>query len=358
MKALSLELSNSFIFKMKKKITFFEIIFWLIFLVFLFASPILLSGFDDNFNWQNVFHSWRNFVVVIVILLLHHFVLVKKFFSEKKWLPYLFSVTVLIFGMVIFSVIFFKDSPPPKILNNFPPKPIKPLPPFVSILILSVLGISLDAGFRLFQNFTKAEQQKMLLEKEKAENQLVFLRNQISPHFFMNTLNNIHSLVEIDAEKAQNAIVKLSTLMRYLLYEVQNEKVDLQKELDFVKSYFSLMQLRVWDNVDIKVEIPEQIPLVKIPPTMFVSFIENAFKHGISATQKSFIHFKINVENQFLMAEINNSKHQKTTELNDEYSGIGLENIKKTLNLLYPNTHQLNIFDDEHNFKVNLKIPI
>lgn len=343
---------------MKKNSTYFELIFWLIFLVFLFASPILLSGFDHNFQWQNVFHSWRNFAVVIAILLLHHFVLVKKFFPEKKWFPYLFSVTVLILGTLFFSTAIFKENPPPKILSNTPAKPIKPLPPFVSILVLSVLGISLDAGFRLFQNYTKAEQQKMLLEKENAENQLVFLRNQISPHFFMNTLNNIHSLVEIDAEKAQNSIVKLSTLMRYLLYEVQNEKVDLQKELDFVKSYFSLMQLRVWDNVDIKVEIPEQIPSVKIPPTLFVSFIENAFKHGISATKKSFIHFKINVENQFLTAVITNSKHKNSTEIKDEYSGIGLENIKKTLNLLYPNAHQLNIFEDEYNFKVNLKIPI
>ena len=112
----------------------------------------------------------------------------------------------------------------------------------------------------------------------------------------MNTLNNIHSLVEMDTEKAQDAIERLSTLMRYLLYDSAQNTIELKREIEFIKSFVSLMQLRHSDEVEVKVVVPEQIPDIQIPPMLFISLLENAFKHGVSYPLKSYIYFELNIE--------------------------------------------------------------
>ncbi len=137
--------------------------------------------------------------------------------------------------------------------------------------------------------WSKLEQEKTLLEKENVQNQLAFLRNQVSPHFFMNTLNNIHALIDVDTEEAKEAIIKLSKLMRHLLYDSQAELVPLAKEMEFIQSYINLMKLRFSEKVKINLSIPDQLPDKSIPPFLFTSFVENAFKHGISYQNSSFI---------------------------------------------------------------------
>jgi sensor histidine kinase YesM len=195
-------------------------------------------------------------------------------------------------------------------------------------------------------------------EKEQLKTNLALLRHQVSPHFFMNTLNNIHTLIETDAGKAQHAIERLSTLMRYLLYDSAQNTISLKKEIEFIHSFISLMQLRYSEEVEVSTKIPEQVPDIQIPPMLFISLIENAFKHGTCYPLKSYIQFEIQLNKTRLGCNIKNSKHPKTSNNKGEYSGIGLENIKESLQLLYQNDYQLDIFDKENEFEVRLSLPL
>ena len=232
----------------------------------------------------------------------------------------------------------------------------KPIPPFANFLILSILVVGFDTGLRSSLRWIEVENEKVRLEKENVATQLVLLRNQVSPHFLMNTLNNIHSLVDINTKEAKEAIIKLSRMMRYLLYETETEKTTLIKEVEFLESYINLMKLRFNEKVIITLNIPETIPAKTIPPFIFTSLIENAFKHGISYKDESFINIDLIIGDDRLLMVVKNSKTDNS-QLKD-FSGIGIENTKKRLDLLYGNKYHLDIVDNKDLFTVNLSIPL
>ena len=223
--------------------------------------------------------------------------------------------------------------------------------------IIAILVVGAGTASKLITKWLEEEKLRKDLEKEQLKINLALLRHQVSPHFFMNTLNNIHALIDINTEHAKDAIVRLSTLMRYLLYDSAQGTIALKKEIEFINSFVSLMQLRYSEQVDIQVKIPEQIPDVQIPPMLFVSFLENAFKHGVSYQSKSYIHFELKIQTNILLCSIQNSKHNAHTSQDSEYMGIGLENIKKSLQLLYNSNYTLNISDNPNSFDVGLTIP-
>ncbi|MEZ5196265.1 MAG: histidine kinase [Bacteroidales bacterium] len=239
-----------------------------------------------------------------------------------------------------------------------PPHPAKgpALPPFVNTFIISVLIIGFDTGIRMMIRWSKLEQEKTLLEKENAQNQLAFLRNQVSPHFFMNTLNNIHALIDLNSQEAKDSIIKLSKLMRYLLYDSDAEFVSLKKEMDFITSYINLMRLRFSDKVNISLQVPDNIPNKLIPPYLFISFVENAFKHGISYQNLSYINIDFSLDTEHLTFEIKNSVPELKKE--NKASGIGLENSKKRLDILYGKKYSLNIEKTKEDYKLTLIIPV
>jgi LytS/YehU family sensor histidine kinase len=193
------------------------------------------------------------------------------------------------------------------------------------------------------------------LEKENLEQQLEYLRYQINPHFFMNTLNNIHALIDIDPEKAQETVLELSKMMRYVLYEGDRQVVPLTKEMAFVHTYVKLMQLRYTDKVRITLDLPTEVPDRTIPPLVLISFIENAFKHGVSYQHESFIEVKMTVEGESLRFECRNSKADVP---NEEKGGVGLANVRKRLDLLYNHGYTLRIHDDADVYTVELNIPL
>ena len=174
----------------------------------------------------------------------------------------------------------------------------------------------------------------------------------------MNTLNNIHTLIETDAGKAQSAVERLSVLMRYLLYDSAHNTINLKKEIEFIHSFISLMQLRHSDEVEVKVLIPDQIPDIQIPPMLFISLIENAFKHGISHSQPSFIHIDIHqIDGNRLFCSIQNSYVPKD-ETDRSGSGIGLENLNRRLEILYPHNHIIRTEREGDSFLSELIIPL
>jgi LytS/YehU family sensor histidine kinase len=223
--------------------------------------------------------------------------------------------------------------------------------------LLSVVIIGFSFGLRIIEKHAVSEKKQKELEKEKLNSELAFLKNQVSPHFFFNTLNNIYSLIEINTTDAQDAVLKLSKLMRYLLYESEHGETLLSHEIEFMNHYIDLMKLRLSKKVDLKIDLPEKNTNYKIPPLLFIPFIENAFKHGISYREKSFINISMQSENNTIRFTCINSLGQPTEkDTNENHSGIGLENVKKRLNLLFPNKHTLKIGKLENEFHVTLEI--
>jgi LytS/YehU family sensor histidine kinase len=172
----------------------------------------------------------------------------------------------------------------------------------------------------------------------------------------MNMLNNIHAQIDIDTKQAQSSIVTLSKMMRYLLYESEKGKTTLKKEIEFLKSYVDLMKLRVDENVEIDLRISIQDEDIRLHPLLFISFVENAFKHGISYHEKSFIHIELKQDLDSILFTCMNSLSVQN-KITNPYSGVGLENIKKRLNLLYNSNYTLQIAEKESSFEVYLKIP-
>ena len=224
----------------------------------------------------------------------------------------------------------------------------------ISIVII-VLMCGMNLGVKLYFK-TRDDQKKLLrLEKENLEQQLEYLKYQINPHFFMNTLNNIHALVDIDAEKAKSTILELSKMMRFILYEGDKQGVPLTREFDFIRNYITLMELRYTDKVQIRVNLPQQAPDRLIPPLMLITFIENAFKHGISYQHPSFIDIMVDIQDDRLHFTCSNSKAEKP---NQEKGGVGLTNVRKRLKLLYDNNYTLHIQDNSDIYQVQLTIPL
>jgi LytS/YehU family sensor histidine kinase len=229
---------------------------------------------------------------------------------------------------------------------------------FIDNFIIALLVVAAGTTVKLLSQWLNEEGRRKDVEKEQLKTELALLRHQVSPHFFMNTLNNIHALIDINTENAKDAVIRLSTLMRYLLYDTAQGQTSLKKELEFIESYIALMQLRFSKKVKISLEIPERIPDIQIPPMLFISFVENSFKHGVSYQADSFVLFHVDVTDSNLTCIIRNSKHKNKEKFDKSYSGIGLTNIKKSLSLLFADNYFLDIRDLEREFEVRLSIPI
>ena len=354
----------------------------------LFAAPLLslyvrTTGDDGMaFNWQEAFMVWRRLAVFLLIFLVHNFVLAPLLIHRQKRWQYAL-LTVCMIGLFAFYQcqqrppmgLGFNHEPPPfehredfpKHLEDGPrhpdhfPKHHRDVPPAIigehDIIAIVILILMLGANLGIKGYFKTREDQKKLLrlEKENLEQQLEYLKYQINPHFFMNTLNNIHALVDIDAEKAKSTILELSKMMRFVLYEGDKKGVPLTREFGFIRNYITLMRLRYTDKVQISIDLPEQSPDLMIPPLMLITFIENAFKHGVSYQHDSFIEVKAEVQGDTLHFSCRNSKAEKP---NEEKGGVGLANVKQRLKLLYDNDYSLKIQDDSDIYSVQLTIPL
>ena len=231
-----------------------------------------------------------------------------------------------------------------------------PLPgPALVRMAMAVLLVGFNIAIKLMFKSLRDEQTLKELEHKRLQSELEYLKYQINPHFFMNTLNNIHALVDIDATKAKKALVELSKLMRYVLYETSNKTILLSREIQFLDNYIELMKLRYINKVGIEVSLPHEVPEVQIPPLLFISFIENAFKHGVSYRKDSFIHISMELDGDKLLFRCSNSNRRKE---GGQYHGIGLENIRKRLRLLFGNDYTLSIDETDDCFSVLLIIPL
>jgi hypothetical protein len=328
-----------------------------------FAGPYLRNMQDVNgLDSGRMIGDWIHLSFLFLVFLVNLYFLVPKLLFNNKRKQYVFIVILTILVVTVLDILTHPGIRPDHLPNPAgPPEGFRPgsiLGVFFTNIITGILIIGTGTAFKLEYKWLEEEKLRKDMEKEQLKTNLALLRHQVSPHFFMNTLNNIHTLIETDAGKAQDAVERLSTLMRYLLYDSAQNTINLKKEIEFIHSYISLMQLRHSDEVEVTTNIPEKIPDTQIPPMLFISLIENAFKHGACYPLKSYIHFELKLDKTTLLCIIKNSKHPRKGNSLGEYSGIGLDNIKESLQLLYQNDYQLDIFDKENEFEVRLSLPL
>lgn len=229
---------------------------------------------------------------------------------------------------------------------------------YLNSIFASFLISALAMGIRVTEAYSEKEKQNRELEKEKLTADLGLLKNQVSPHFFFNTLNNIYALIESGSPDAGTAVLKLSKMMRYVLHDSEENKVTLDQELEFMNHYIDLMRLRLSEKVKVSVDFRPHSGEIGIPSMLFISFIENAFKHGISYREPSFIEISLRTSASDLIFSCINSRFTEQDHNAAESSGIGLENVKKRLNLIFPGRHVLEISDNPATFSVLLTIKL
>jgi two-component system LytT family sensor kinase len=311
-----------------------------------------------------------------IIFYSNYLVLVPRFFFKspkyKYYLSVLILLTCLYFASDQINEFVFKHVPGRENTEEIqrqnddkkgPPDHGKDFsrPPFREMHLFNYMGsalflIFLSIGMRVLERASQTEKLQKELEKEKLNSELAFLKNQISPHFFFNTLNNIYSLISINPEDSQKAVLRLSKLMRYLLYDSEHGDTKLSNEIDFMNNYIDLMKLRMNNKISLNVVFPEKYEDKNIPPLIFIPFIENAFKHGISYREKSFIDISLTTGENSLLFRCVNSKVKAREENEPGHSGIGMENVTKRLNLLFPGKHELKINESDKEFEVLLQI--
>ncbi|MCI9846068.1 sensor histidine kinase [Flavobacterium pectinovorum] len=330
-----------------------HILSWLLLgFIMLFYIPITW-----NVLLPFVFWLWQIIILVLLIILFYSNakIIVPKTIIKDKTSPFLIWVFLTIFVMQLIAYFYTSETDlHTKISEVLGFKKYRNpyFDNYVLMLTLLVLGIS--TSWAMLQHWQKAAQHKQKLEQDKTMAELAMLKAQINPHFFFNSLNSIYSLTYTDIEDSRNALHTLSRMMRYLLYSTE-ERTTLLKEAEFMKDFIALMKLRANSKLTITTNIPEKIHDYPIVPMLLLPLVENAFKHGIHATDKSEIYISLKQNGNNLEFEVENTYFEKTFTTNE--GGIGLTNTKRRLHLIYPNKHSL-IAGIGKNGKYNVKLEI
>lgn len=368
----------------------------------LYASPVVniytrMAGNPRiTFSWTEILHAWEYTSTWLVMFAIHNFLLLPLLLRKRKTGTYLcLSFLILLTGMFItylnrpmhknqyktrmeaewkadslayerVAAVRLGDGrycSPQNPMRRKPLdfQPIDPLPMLGPGELVAFFGglllMGMNLGVKLYFMSQRDRERQKIIDQRNLEQQMEYLKYQVNPHFFMNTLNNIHALVDIDPERAKTTIVELSKMMRHILYEGSKKLIPLTREVEFLNLYVQLMRLRYTRKVHINVDVPPQLPELKLPPLMLIIFVENAFKHGISYREESFIDIKLRVENKRLLFSCCNSKPTQVQRTNEK-GGMGLQNVRQRLELLYDDDYTLDINDGEKTYEVKLDIPM
>jgi LytS/YehU family sensor histidine kinase len=224
---------------------------------------------------------------------------------------------------------------------------------FVYLFILAS-----STAYRTIADRIRSDKKAQEKENENLKTELSFLRNQVSPHFMFNVLNNMVALARKQSAQLEPSLIKLSSLLRYMLYETDDERVALEKEVDYLQSYIDLQRQRFGDKVRVTVDMNDIDNSYVIEPMLLIPFVENAFKHGTGLVQDAHIDIRLKAEHDLLRFSVGNKYDSRSVELKDKSSGIGLPNVKRRLNLLYGKAHRLKIDHPNDWFIVSLEIQL
>ncbi|MDA6070972.1 sensor histidine kinase [Flavobacterium sp. AC] len=348
------------------KILFHSII-WLFFIL-----TSLIEFYESPFAINNDFYvQWTT---GIILFYLNYFYLVPVLLLEKKyWLYFTFVFAVILLFMIIRINYFIPEikfartrmMPPPEELKlflknkRFKPMSLATRPPLffkIGPSFFYILIITISAVIRTLTEFYNNQQNKLIAETHRTNTELIYLRKQTNPHFLFNSLNSIYSLAHKKSDLVPDAIVTLSELMRYMLYETDNKTVALEKEVNYIQNYIELQKLRLNNIEDIFINVHGDTRNKFIEPLLLISFVENAFKYGTDYKGAAHVKIKIFILENTLDFWIENTIENYVKD--PENSGIGLVNIQNRLDLLYPNAHELSITQDNQYYRVHLNLKL
>ena len=330
---------------------FYHSLLWCFYVTLMFYINYSTSG-----NWQlsiaNVLiHSF--FLALIIYINLYF--LIPNFLSKKRILSYftlLIIASIVITPLELISLYWnlsgFEEARTYLLQNQ-------------SLQYIFMFSAALTSTvFKIVKEWFLQERTKRALENKNLQSELSFLKSQINPHFLFNTLNSLYALTLKKSDKAPEIVLRLSDMMRYMLYESNEKMVDLEKEIDSIKNYLELEKIRYGEKAGISFECDgDDLNNYCIPPLIFIPFLENAFKHGLSnSLDKGFVKVKISFKKIDLLFEIENSKSKEAKDERFYKGGIGLTNVKRRLELIFGQNYKLNIIDTEHSFSVNLALKI
>lgn len=361
----------------KRPYFLFHIIGWIAFFGFqflLFPKPDIL--FKDGHPTPFLIDQFVINIISVLFFYLHYYYLIPELYFKGKWFKYgtglLLYISITLFIAIQINAMHPNPGDIPTNIHGVPEFTENPLAPpapapvhaannlkmtnekdflliglfFIKLLLVFLLSV----GLKMYSRWQTAEE-----EKYKAE--LSFLKAQINPHFLFNTLNGIYVLAIKKSENTASAIMKLSSIMRYVISEGHHDYVELDKEIKYIQDYVDLQKMRLSQNilVDFLMDVPNKS--YKISPLLLIPFIENAFKHGISTENNCTIKIHVTVKNGVLELVVENKKYPNTLR-EEEQSGIGLENTKKRLLLLYPNKHKLVTDSNKERYCIHLKMQL
>jgi len=304
-----------------------------------FLWPLL--SYEELTQVQYVVNrNWLATCSLCVVFYINYFILVDQyFFKNKKALFYVLNLSLIlaVFFLVnqLLELIIFSPTRDGHRIREVRSNMVSS----IQLILPIILGIGMCVGLKMNKKWTRNELLLQKVKQTQLDAEIKYLRYQIQPHFLFNTLNNIYALIDSAPKSAKTSIHSLSKMMRYLLHDSAASKVPLVKEIEFLERYIDLMQLRVSSNLNLEKSVPIINQPIQIAPLLLITFVENAFKHGIDAVNPSHIKIELTIgKDEIHYSVINSSfpQNEKTTD-----SGIGLENLKKRLELLYPNRYEL-----------------
>ncbi len=347
MKPLSKNIINKLHFFFTQRMVYHSLMWIAYLLVFSFfqnvAGPETYSFYFTNELIKVVFYAAGVYFNI--------FYLIPNYLSNKKFLIY---CTLLLLSAIILTplqvfFLFIKASSLPHYQTTLRDNQLW-------LFILTFLVVSISTVFKIISDWVRHQRERKELQTESMQSELRFLRSQINPHFLFNTLNNLYALTLKKSDKAPEIVLKLSEMMRYMLYECNEKRVFLSKEVNYIRNYLDLERLRQGRNMDISFEINGNVSNQKIAPLMFIPFLENSFKHGASNhLTDGYVHIKLDIEPNRVHLFIENSKPEIPMQHQGKRSGgIGLVNVKRRLKLLYPEQYKLKIEERPNSYQVNL----
>ncbi len=331
-------------------------VFWHVFVWVSLISLFMYLGHDDSpIDVKGLLVIFLLYPIInIGLFYLNYLVFIPRFLDKKRYIVYIaiILVTIIIFGFGKYGLgLIFKSY----VLMRMHGQQIGFWSYFVGAFFTSLTFIFLSTTVKFTIYWFRNERTQRDLENQRLTAELSFLKSQINPHFLFNSLNSIYSLAYQRSETTPDAILKLSEIMRYMLYECNDNKVSLEKELQYLQNYIDLQKIRFGEKAYIDFKISGRVDGQKIVPLLLIAFIENAFKHGVANNASSPIQILIEVDDSRLHFFAQNKKHNNNR---DNQGGIGLINVTRRLDLLYPESYKLNIINQPDIYSVELQLSL
>lgn len=340
----------------------YHIFFWLVLIILLTIGTIASSQDPETGEAMGTLVALRNVVIELAVhavaVYVNLLILIPRFLQRRKYLQYILLLIALVAFITPIHATeeyfveyrhILKEDDTAQLLG-------------ARFFVLSAINVMLMVGLTTVLKFAREwfthQREKQELERQKLQAELNFLKSQINPHFLFNTLNNVYSLTLKKSDTAPEVVLKLSDMMRYMLYESNEKQVPLEKEINYIKNYIDLEKLRQGKSVDIDVQVHGDVQGKYIAPLLFIPFLENSFKHGVNRNiAHSWVRIDLGVEGHRLVFTVENNKPADKAPASKS-GGIGLKNVKRRLALVYPDKHHLDIQEGETTYKTRLTIQL